>query len=190
MENRIFKIDISKAAMSLGTMLGLYQTVKLLLFPLSMRFQFLSPVLFIMVLGVPVVAWKLVRDFRNRHAQDFFPFISAWLTTILMFFFATVLSAVIAYAYLLFIDHGAFFPAMADFFDKSAAELSAGQVTAETKAMLDEIGPAIEMLRTLSPLQATKQLVVSNALFWSNLFSLVIAIITSRPQPFNASNNK
>lgn len=189
MESKYFKTDITKAAMSLGTLLGLYQSVKLLLFPLSMRFQILNPILLFVVLGVPVVAWKLIKNYRDKNAVAFFPFISAWLTTILMFFYATVLSSVVAYVYLRFFDNGTFFPSVADAMNNALSEIPADQMTAETTNRLDSMRNLIEEMRTLTPLQATKQLIVSHALIWSNLFSLVIGVITSRPKPFSHSKN-
>lgn len=173
----IIKINIMQTSMNLGTKLGLCIIGTFVLFLAMLKFPVFGLLFCPAFLGIPVAAFFLIWTFRNRNCKQFFPFPVAWMMSILMFLFATVLSCMVAYLYLRFLDGGAVQTAMAAMF----------QQTYETMKSVEGVQP--EMIQTLqqysewfsgmTPLTLTKQLTQSQ-LLWGNILSLVIGIATAR----------
>ena len=171
-------ISISQAAMKLGLILGLYQTVKLMLLVIGLNKSAFSLLSLIAAAGVPFVAYHLVKRFRDNFANDFFPFISAWILSMLTFFFATMIFSIAAYAYLNFADNGMLVNTIVE-----QMEANKSLFTAEApKEFNDIFDQSLEMVRNMNPLQITKTL-ISSALLWGNIFSLIISIATARIKP-------
>lgn len=178
-------IDLLQSAMMLGLWLGLYQIVKLALVPLALKFQILAFPLMLMAVGVLPFALKLVRRFRENNNLPTFPFISAWLLSLMTFLFATMLSAIAVYVYLKYMDDGFIASALMEAIEESReAYLSilSGEDAAKMGETFDQIA---EILPYMTPSVAVKELVASE-LSWGNIFSLLIALITSRNKPYKA----
>ena len=172
-------IDITRAAMTLGLWLGLYQTIKLSLIPLSLKHPVFSLLFMAMAIGVPFIAWKLVRNFRDRQAGGVFPFIISWGLSIMTFLFATMISSVAAYTYLRYLDNGAVIAGLDRQMEEALAILATAPTNAAgTEDMIAEMRVFIDLLNSLTPLQATRQ-IIGVSLSWGNIFSLIIAISTS-----------
>ncbi len=183
MAEKLQNINISQGAMRLGIWLGLYQTVKLALFPLALKYPTLTLLLIIVAVGVPFFLWRLVRNFRDNETNGFFPFISAWLLSMMTILFATMISSIVAYLYLRYIDGGSFMTAMAAQMEASKAMIFSGDLpVADTNAAVKTVENVIELFSSMTPLEFTKQ-IISSTLFWGNLFSIVIALITARIKP-------
>lgn len=178
---KIVKINLLQTAMTLGTWLGLYQILKLVSMPLSLKYGSLGLLFFLLAIGVPFVAWKLIKKFRDETTPEFFPFSSAFLICLLMFVFATMLSGFAAYIYLHFIDKGWFFTELETQFTAAKDLLIASGMQGTDAAQFDasQFDAATEMLQSMTDIGATKQL-LSTAMFWGNIFSLIIAGVTAR----------
>ena len=60
--------------------------------------------------------------------------------------------------------------------------LSGDLPVADTDAAVKTVENVIELFSSMTPLEFTKQ-IISSTLFWGNLFSIVIALITARIKP-------
>ena len=185
-EIKVIKINVFQAAMTLGTYLGLYIILTYLLVGLTLKYSALSLIALPLMLGIPVVAFFLVKRFRDANCKPFFPFPVSWMITILTFLFATVLSCMAVYLYLRFLDNGALAAGM---MEQMNAIIQASDATIQS--MTDQV--QIEQIRTnmdlfksvitwfcsLSPSAMTKQLIQSS-LLWGNILSLIIGIIATK----------
>ena len=179
MEENVIRINVIQSAMKLGLVFGIFQTVKLALFPLTLQHQIFSLLLMPAVFGSPVILWLIVRRFRESEAAEFFPFIYAWPLTIMTVLFAAVISTVVAYVYLQYVDHGAFVTALAAQIEVSVEAIGQQNPTGEMSAMLSQMDEYLKVLRSMTPIQFSKQ-VFSILLFWGNIISVIIAAVTAR----------
>ena len=172
--------------MTLGTYLGIYIVLAYAFIALTVNHTMLSLVAFPLLLGIPVVAYMLVKRFRDQSQAPFFPFPISWIITILTFVFATALSCMAVYLYLRFVDKGAIasnIMSVLDAYTKSSqtsisAMTDPVQVEQYTKA-LEMMRQNITMVCSLTPSGFTKQL-ISSSLMWGNIISIIIALITAK----------
>ena len=174
--------DILQAAMVLGVWLAGYQIIKLALFVFTLKSQLLALPFFAMAAGVPFIACRLVRKFRDSNSMNIFPFITAWLLTLMTFLCATVLSGVVAFIYLNWFDHGFLVSALSEQISESLQIYQSAGNTASMQKMAEMMEDVQKMLDVMTPVAMTRQLITS-ALSWGNIFSLVIAILTARIRP-------
>ena len=184
--NKVIRINLMQVSMTLGTYLGLYIILVYAFTLLSVKFSALSVVAMILMLGIPVIAFFLIKRFRDTNCKPFFPFPVSWMISILTFLFATMLSCMAAYLYLRFIDNGAFAAGLMERMDMimlasgSAAQELADPVQAEQyNSTMELFKQTITRFCSLPASGMTKQL-VQTSLMWGNILSLVIAIITTK----------
>lgn len=184
--NKVIRINLMQVSMTLGTYLGLYIILAYAFTLLSVKFSALSVVAMILMLGIPVIAFFLIKRFRDANCKPFFPFPVSWMISILTFLFATMLSCMAAYLYLRFIDNGAFAAGLMERMDMimlasgSAAQELADPVQAEQyNSTMELFKQTITWFCSLPASGMTKQL-VQTSLMWGNILSLVIAIITTK----------
>jgi hypothetical protein len=184
--NNVIKINLMQVSMTLGTYLGLYIILAYAITVLSVKFNALSMLAMPLILGIPVIAYLLIRHFRETNCKPFFPFPVSWMISILTFLFATMLSCMAAYLYLRFIDNGAFAAGMMERMDMimTASGTAAQELTDPAQA--EQYNSAMELFRqtvtwfcSLPASGMTKQL-VQTSLMWGNILSLIIAIITAK----------
>ena len=184
--NRIIRINILQSSMTLGTYLGAYIILTYLATLLTVKHAALSLLSIPMFIGIPVVAFFLIRRFRDSTKAPFFPFPVSWMLTILTFLFATVLSCMAAYMYLRFLDNGALaagLTARMDMIMKSSQEATAlmtdpAQVEQYNKTM-ELMQQTIAWFCSLPASAMTKQLIQSS-LMWGNIISLIIGLLTAK----------
>ena len=185
-EKKIIQINILQTSMTLGTYLGIYLILVYAFMALSVKYAALSLISMPLMLGIPVIAFFLIKTFRDANCKPFFPFPISWMLSILMFLFATMLSCMAAYFYLRFIDHGSFAAGLMERMnDVLLAQQSATQAMTDP-AQIEQYNSTLDMFRqtitwfcSLSPSALTKQLVQSS-LLWGNILSLIIGIITAK----------
>lgn len=180
------KVNLFQVSMNLGTKLGLYIIIMYAVMALSVKYSILSLVSLPLFLGVPVMAFLLVRHFRVASKLPFFPFPVSWMITLLTFVFSTVLSCMAVYLYLRFIDHGALSSALMERMDLYMTTAQSASQTIVDQAQIDQYNASIEMFYntikwfcSLSASGMTKQLIQSS-LLWGNILSIIIAIITTK----------
>ena len=184
--NIIVRINILQTSMTLGTYLGAYIILAYLATVFTVKYAALTLVSRPLLLGIPVVAYFLIRHFRESTKAPFFPFPVSWMLTILTFLFATALSCMAAYMYLRFLDNGALaagLTARMDMIIQSSQEVTAAmtdpvQVEQYNKTM-ELMQQTIAWYCSLPASAMTKQLIMSS-LMWGNIISLVVGLLTAK----------
>ena len=184
--NRIIRINILQTSMTLGPYLGAYIILAYLALALSVSYHMLSLISLPLMIGIPVVAFFLIRRFRDSTQVPFFPFPVSWMLSILTFLFATVLSCMVAYFYLRFLDNGALaagLTARMDLLMQSSQEMTA---TMTDPAQAEQYNRTMEIMQqtiawfcSLPASAMTKQLIQSS-LMWGNIISLIIGLLTAK----------
>ncbi len=164
--------------MTLGTILGIYQIVKYLMFALSLSVPSFSFMFTIMALGVPVVAFYLQRWFRDKYSPKLFPFFLSWMVSFLTFFFSVVLSMVFCYVALeLFDKEGRFFTLLSNQLIISADLYSSMDgIDAE---MIEQIERLAKVVGSMEPIYFVKMLIPA-VFSTGNILSVIIALITTK----------
>lgn len=185
-DQKVIRINLLQVSMTLGTYLGIYITLVYLVTAMTVKYANLTLIAIPMILGIPVVAYMLIRHFRDENCKPFFPFPVSWIITILTFLFATALSCMVAYLYLRFIDHGAFAAGLMEHLEIMIQTFQAEAQTFTDPAQLEQYDKAMELMRqsvtwfcSLPASGVTKQLIQSS-LMWGNILSLIIALITAK----------
>jgi len=183
---KIIRINLLQSSMTLGTYLGVYMILAYAVTAMTVKYTALSLLSFPLVLGIPVVAFFLVRRFRDSTQAPFFPFPVSWMLTLLTFMFATALSCMAAYLYLRFIDNGALASGLMARMNEMLAQSDAVTAVMTDPAQVEQYNKAMEMMQqaitwfcSLPASGVTKQLIQSS-LMWGNILSLVIALITAK----------
>ena len=184
--NRVIKINLMQVSMTLGTYLGLYIILVYVFTALAIKYMAVSMIAMPLMLGIPVVAYFLIKRFRDTNSMPFFPFPVSWMITILTFLFATILSCTAAYLYLRFIDNGALSAIVMQRLDAyiQASETVTQTMTDPTRIeqynlSMQQFKQYFTWLCSLPASGMTKQL-VQTSLLWGNILSLIIAIITAK----------
>ena len=185
-EQKIIRINILQASMTLGTYLGVYIILAYLVTALTVKYATLSLLAVPLVFGIPVVAYFLIRRFRDSTKAPFFPFPVSWMLSILTFLFATVLSCMAAYLYLRFIDKGALAAGLTAQMETILQSTQAMTTTMTDQAQIDQYNKTMEMMQqaitwfcSLSASAMTKQL-IQTSLMWGNIISLILGLITAK----------
>ncbi|MBR5706760.1 MAG: DUF4199 domain-containing protein [Bacteroidaceae bacterium] len=184
--NNIIRINILQTSMTLGTYLGAYIIMVYFALLLTIRYSILSLLSLPMMVGIPIVAFFLIRRFRDSTQVPFFPFPVSWMLSILTFLFATVLSCMVAYLYLRFLDHGAFAASLTALMDSMKQSSEVFTATITDPAQIEQYNKTMELMQqtiawysSLPASAMTKQLIQSS-LMWGNIISLIIGLLTAK----------
>jgi len=183
---KVIRINILQVSMTLGTYLGAYIILVYLAMVLTVKYAAVSLLALPLMFGIPVVAWFLIRRFRDQTQAPFFPFPVSWMLSILTFLFATVLSCMVAYLYLRFIDNGALAAGLTARMDLMMQSSQAVTAAMTDPAQVEQYNKTMEMMQqavawfcSLPATAMTKQLIQSS-LMWGNIISLIIGLITAK----------
>ena len=184
--NRIIRINILQTSMTLGTYLGAYIILAYLATVLTVKYTALSLLAVPLMIGIPFVAFFLIRRFRDSTKAPFFPFPVSWMLSILTFLFATVLSCMAAYLYLRFLDHGALAAGLTARMDIMLQSSEAMTAAMTDPAQVEQYNKTMELMQqtiawfcSLPASAMTKQLIQSS-LMWGNIISLIIGLLTAK----------
>ena len=185
-EPKIIRINILQTSMTLGTYLGAYIILAYLALALTVKYSLLSLVSLPLMIGIPVVAFFLIRRFRDSTQVPYFPFPVSWMLSILTFLFATVLSCMAAYLYLRFLDHGALAAGLTAMMDSLKQSSDAVTSAMTDPAQVEQYNKTMELMQqtiawysSLPASAMTKQLIQSS-LMWGNIISLIIGLLTAK----------
>ena len=184
--NKVIKINLLQVSMTLGTYLGIYTILVYAITALSIKYMALTLISLPLMLGIPVVAFFLIKKFRDTNCKPFFPFPISWILSILTFLFATMLSGMAAYLYLRFIDNGTFAAAVMERLNAYMAASDSIKQSMTDPAQIEQYNATMDLFKqtvtwfcSLPASGMTKQLIQSS-LMWGNILSLIIAIITAK----------
>ena len=183
---KIVRINILQTSMTLGTYLGAYIILAYLAMVLTVKYAAISLLAVPLMIGIPVVAYFLIRRFRDSIKAPFFPFPVSWILSILTFLFATVLSCIVAYLYLRFIDHGALAAGLTARMDMMLQSSEAMTAAMTDPVQIEQYNKTMELMQqtiawfcSLPASAMTKQLIQSS-LMWGNIISLIIGLLTAK----------
>ena len=168
------KRNFQEDAMRYGTVMGIFWTLKFVLFPMGMQSPLLLMAFFLLTLIVPVVGFFMVRQYRDRECGGAITFSRAFLFTSFMYLFATLFVTIAHYIYFRYLDHGMIVNTYQDMLDQMA-----GMATTDIKASLDQFQQALDIIAGLSPLEISIQLITQNV-FYCTLLALPTAGLVMR----------
>jgi hypothetical protein len=166
--------NFQEAAMRYGTVMGIFWTLKFVLFPMGMQSPLLLMAFFLLTLIVPVAGFFLVRQYRDRECGGVLSFSRAFLFTSFMYLFAALFATIAHYVYFRYIDGGLIVNTYQDMLTQMEAI-----ATADMKASLDQFQQALDIIASLSPLEISIQLITQNV-FYCTLIALPTALLVKR----------
>lgn len=200
-QKKIVRINVFQTSMSLGGRLGLYMIVTYAVMGLSVilpslsasKFangasSILSLMSFPLLIGGIFVAYYQMKRFRDANSPDIFPFAIAWMLTLFMYLFATVLSSMAAFAYFKFIDNGIFGQSMIARLEEATAVITAAQNTAEQASATgtELLGTQVETLMDTArwafsqSASGITKMIAQSSLTTGNILSIIIAILVTK----------
>ena len=166
--------NFQEAAMRYGTVMGIFWTLKFVLFPMGMQSPLLLMAFFLLTLIVPVAGFFLVRQYRDRECGGVLSFSRAFLFTSFMYLFAALFATIAHYVYFRYIDGGLIVNTYQDMITQMEAI-----ATADMKTSLDQFQQALDIIASLSPLEISIQLITQNV-FYCTLIALPTALLVKR----------
>ena len=166
--------NFQEAAMRYGTVMGIFWTLKFVLFPMGMQSPLLLMAFFLLTLIVPVAGFFLVRQYRDRECGGVLSFSRAFLFTSFMYLFAALFATIAHYVYFRYIDGGLIVNTYQDMLTQMEAI-----ATADMKASLDQFQQALDIIAAPSPLEISIQLITQNV-FYCTLIALPTALLVKR----------
>ena len=160
--------------MRYGTVMGIFWTLKFVLFPMGMQSPLLLMAFFLLTLIVPVAGFFLVRQYRDRECGGVLSFSRAFLFTSFMYLFAALFATIAHYVYFRYIDGGLIVNTYQDMLTQMEAI-----ATADMKASLEQFQQALDIIAALSPLEISIQLITQNV-FYCTLIALPTALLVKR----------
>lgn len=177
------KSYLQKYAMHFGTYMGVYWTLKFILFPLGFTIPFLSFLFIILTLAVPFIGYHYTKMYRDKICGGSIQFSHAILFCIFLYMFASLLVAVAHYVYFQFIDHGFIINSYIQLWDELIEKTPALN---ENKEIFKQ---AIDSARSLSAINITMQL-LSWDVFWGIFLALPTGLmVMKKAKPENNSDN-
>lgn len=170
------KINFQEDAMKYGTIMGIFWTIKFVLFPWGMENPLLLMAFFLLTLIVPVVGFFLVRQYRDRECGGILNFSRAFLFTSFMYMFAALFATIAHYIYFRYMDNGM----IVNTYQNMLTQMSA-VATDDLKPSLEQFQEALDIIASLSPLEISIQLITQN-IFYCTLIALPTALLVMRKQ--------
>jgi hypothetical protein len=169
-------------AMHLGTIFGLYWCIGFACLIAGFHHPLLHLLLIVIVLSTPFVGFALARYFEHQVRADAPVFYSrGYLFSLLMYFFASVVLAIVSYVYFAYFDHGFFIQANIDYLHRPemAQVLNSPQMAEQTQAILSQTGfkSLDEWFQSITPIMLVASIVD---------FNIMTSIVFSIPTAFFA----
>lgn len=183
---KVVRINVFQSAMTLGSKLGVYMILAYAVLFLSIYFDFLSLLALPAMIGIPFVAYFLLKKFRDTESPEFYPFPVSWMMSILTFLFAGVLSCMAVFAYLKFLKPADLDQVMLSHIDSFSAlmqQTAAGQTDqSQVEAISQQLDSMVRTMKWMCSLSASAftKLLIQASLTWGNIFSLIVGIIVSK----------
>lgn len=165
---------LQEHAMRFGTLMGIYWIIKFIFLPMGFKIPFLHLLFLLLTLFVPVLGYIYARKYRIKYCDNEINFARAFSFTLLMYMFASLLTAVAHYTYFRFFDHGFMI-------DTYRTQLESIQ-SAGIPGLSDSFGQllqTVDAIAALTPIQLTFQLISQN-LFYGTILALFTALLVMK----------
>lgn len=166
--------SLQEGAMRYGTAMGIFWTIKFILFPMGMKMPLLLMLFFLLTLSVPVLGYQFARKYRDRECGGIISYSRAFLFTAFMYMFAALFATIIHYVYFRYIDNGLIVNTYHDMLN----QLSAG-ATGELETSINQIREALNVIAQLTPVEISMQLISQN-LFYCTIIAAFTAMFVMR----------
>ena len=160
--------------MRYGTSMGLLWAFKFMLFPLGLKIPFLQLLFLVLTLGVPFLGYIFAKKFRERYCDGTVTFSRAYLFTLFMYMFASLLAAVAHYIYFRYMDGGFVINTYRAVWEQMKEAI--GTEPGPTLLQYDE---ALNLIAGLTPLELTFQIMANN-IYVGMLLALPTALFVMR----------
>ena len=161
---------LHKYAMHFGTYMGIFWIVKFILFPLGVEMPFLQLLFLVLTIAVPFLGYYYGRMYRNKVCGGTITFFQAWLFTLFMYMFASLLAGVAHYIYFQFLDHGYLYNTYFEIIGKMKSLKVPG-----SEELISQFENALDILGGLTPIELTMQL-ISQDVFYGSLLAIPTAL--------------
>lgn len=165
---------MQRYAMLFGTYMGVFWILKFILFPLGLSAPFLLFLFVGLTICVPFMGYYYVRMYRNHACEGYIGFLHAWVFTVFMYVFASLLVAVAHYVYFRFIDQGF----IVDTLDSIWSEAEASNVPGMS-AYIGQMRETLDMIRSFNAVDITMQLMSQNV-FYCSILAVPTALFVMR----------
>ena len=161
-------------AMLMGTWLGGFWIFKFIFFPLGLLYPFCSMIFMGLTISMPYMAYKWVNMYRDNMLGGSITFAHAYMFSLYMFLFASLLTTIAHYVYFAFIDQGFLYETYSQ--TTTMLEVQGGKEIQELTAQFNE---ALDAFKTLTPIDITLNIMSWN--FTCGIFlSLIIALFVKK----------
>lgn len=166
-------------AMHLGTIFGLYWCIGFACLVAGFRYPLLHFFLVIIILSTPFIGFVLAGHFKRQVRADAPVFYSrGYLFSLLMYFFASIILAIVAYVYFSYFDNGFFIQANIDYLHRPEMKqiLSTPEMVKQTQAILSQTGfkNLDEWFQSLTPI-----MIVASIIDFNIMTSIFLSIPTA-----------
>lgn len=134
-DNNIF----NREAMFRGTLLGVFWILMSAIYMMGLNTPILSYLFLVMFVASPFYAGYMAVNYRKRECNNSMTFVKAWLFLIIMYICASLLSAIVQYLYLVYIDNGYLFGVIQEQLDFLLKEPTIDDITKEALKQVSEI---------------------------------------------------
>ncbi len=170
-ENRKF---LQKCAMQYGSYMGIFWIIKFSFFPLGFSMPVLQFLFVVLTILVPFVGYYLTRTYRDKICGGGISFSHAWMFTVFVYMFASLLTSVGHYIYFRYIDYGY----ISNTYLEMLKQMSKNPIVGFGDS-IKQLEETIKMLGNLRPIELTMQLLSQNVLYGA-LLALPTALIVRK----------
>ncbi len=175
------KTNIQQYAMYFGTYMGVYWILKFILFPLGFTIPFLQFLFIGLTLGVPFMGYYYLKIYRDKICGGSISFSKAFIFTVMLYVFASLLTAVAHFVYFQFIDQGFIIENITLIINQFLEQVDEVPNLSETDVELMHTS-ANEVINTLAKMSAvdTTFNYMSRNIFGGIILALITALIGQR----------
>ncbi len=165
---------LQRYAMLFGTYMGVFWIFKFILLPVGTTVPFFATSYLILTMLVPFMGFFYTRMYRDKVCGGGIGFVHAWLFTMFLYMFASLLTTVAHYIYFQFIDNGYLLHYALNMMD--AEKLAAPK---ELQANYDLLREALNEFLTQTPINITVNIMSSNVM-WGAILAVPTALFAMK----------
>lgn len=167
--------EFYQGAMYNGTILGAVWSIMYIMLFTGITNMLSLLLVTTLYIASPFIAAKLAIKYRRKECNNTMSYIQAWSFLLYMYICATLLSALVAYAYFAFLDGGAFFISLQNILEETK------QIAGTDELLIQQIEQTTNIIDQTTTSDFVWQ-IMNNNLFNSSILPLVIAAFIKRKE--------
>ena len=167
--------EFYQGAMYNGTILGAVWSITYLMLFTGITNMLSLLLVTALYIASPFIAAKLAIKYRRKECNNAMNYIQAWSFLLYMYICATLLSALIAYAYFAFLDEGTFFMTLQSILEETK------QIAGTDEMLLQQIEQTSNIIDQTTTSDFVWQ-IMNNNFFNTTIMPLVIAVFVKRKE--------